>query len=625
MKPTTDNVRPVSEACNSPVIPALSGKWAGFGLASVPAKVVVDPTPLQARSILKAPVLIFDVETNGKDWPETKFVGVGVCRDDKELFWFRDLKSEAWFEMAYRFEEVKLVGHNVRSDINWLHDLGIGATENQIYWDTLIASYAENPNKDHYHGLKDIARTELGLEWPTLDEMCKRQTGVKVNKKNGEEKPVISKFNLEEIYQQHPEEVIAYNAFDLIATARLLAKQQSTLTGQRRIYHDQLELPFSYVVSAMELKGIRVDRDGLKKLEQEKVKTQEDLLTKLKGMAGKDSFNPGSPKQVLELLQARGLDVKKTDEEELRPLSKKDPFIACLLEYRGVSKLLGTYLRPLIEHSDNPWSRVRTHFNQTVTVTGRLSSSKPLNLQNQPPEVKPYFIPDPGNLFVCADYSQIDLRSLGHLSKEPVYVEAFKTGAKVHQAVADKFRVEYKLGKIMSLALAYNGGPGRLMQECQAWGYDINYYRAKQLFQEFKRELWVLEEWKQREYDRVQRTGYVVTLLGRVIALPYPKAADYAVPGEYAFAVKHWQNCVIAFQGQGGTGDIVKAGMLRLHRRGYVCNAQVHDEVLLEVKAEEAEKTKEIVKQELESAAVLSVPLLAEVGIGDSWQTAKPQ
>ncbi len=607
-----------------PLVPELFWRQA-WGPALYGCTQIINPTVEQLGALLEAPIWTIDVETNGKDGTDCKIVGVGICADAQTLYWLRDLNGASWGRIVARFETVGIQGQNVRGDLDWLRGIGVNVTDSQIVWDTMIASYAEDPAKSS-HGLKQLCASELGIEWPKLkDEMLTRKVGIKTNKK-GEVVDVLETYDLEEIYQQHPQEVIDYNHMDLYGTQMLAEKQRTCLTGERRVYHDKYELPFSHVVSAMEKRGIRVDRSGLQSLLATKSIEMKQKLESLKDRVKNAAFNPGSWQQVLAVLKEHGHKVTKTDEETIRPLAKKDPFIDELLTYRGLVKLIGTYIEPLLAHSANKEERVYTHFNQTVTATGRLSSSKPMNFQNQPPEVKPFFIPAEGHTFICADYSQIDLRSLGHLSMEPVYVNAFMKGRKhkVHQDVADLWRVEYKLGKIISLALAYNGGPGRLMQEAQGWGVDIPYFRAKQFSDEFISKLSVLTAWKREQYAKTKELGYITTLLGRRISMPYPQRADYATEREYEYGIHQWENRVIAYQGQGGTGDIVKVGMLNVDAKGIPLLAQVHDEVLLEVRADEADDLLPVVQQALESAATLRVPLYCDIKKGDTWASAKP-
>lgn len=614
----------ITDLCNGPVtkpivqvvdtlgnIPPLD--WQGWGPETYGSK-------FSDQWCADSPILVIDVETN-----ETTgaLIGIGFAKDDTEVTYWAYPND---IELTKILEGKRFIGHNLKFDLDVLRQHGIPVTDDQIYWDTYLGSATEDPTKDT-HSLKGLCEAELGIKWPTYDEMVTRN--VTFVDKKGQEKQKKTEFTLEDIQRQHPGEVARYNAMDLIGCYRLFKKQTASLQGNRLTLFKTVELPIASLTRRMKEKGIRVDREGLKKKEAEYAIKEQDLKEKLLAETGIEGFNAASPKQVLGFLKGRGHDLKSTGEEVLRPIMESDPWVKSLLELRGISKLLNTYVRPLLVNSEKD-GRIHTNFNQIAMmangkerpiITGRFSSSDPINLQNQPPEMREYFIPEDNHEFVCADYSQIDLRSLGHLSGEPVYCDAFRSGQKVHQAVADKFKVEYKLGKIISLALAYNGGPGRLKQETDKWGYNLDYWMCKKYSDEFITKLSTLTVWKKEQYVKAKKLGGVWTLFGRWIPLPYPSKEAIA---ENHYCISHWENCVIAFQGQGGTADIVKGGMLRLNKLNLVPNAQVHDELLLEVPLGSGQDIAQKVKYELEHVVTLKVPLVAEVKVGANWALAKP-
>jgi DNA polymerase-1 len=604
------------KALKTPCIPPLA--WQDWGPEKEGAPIWWNDEPPQP--IGSAPVLTLDVETN---LVTGQLIGIGFSADDKNLYYTDTFEVPCIAEL---FKGKRFIGHNLKFDLHVLRQHGIPVTDDQIYWDTYLGSATEDPTKPS-HGLKALCETELGIKWPTYEEMTKRKVTV-VNKKGKQTEKVVE-FTLEEIQAQHPGEVARYNGMDLIGSYRLAVKQMSRIKGNRLTLFKTVELPIASLTREMKALGLKVDREGLKKKETEYATKEQELKAIVVAETGTPEFNPASPKQVLGFLKGRGHDLKSTGEEVLRPIVDKDPWIKSLLELRGVSKLLGTYVRPLLENSVTD-GRIHTNFNQIARmasgaekaiITGRFSSSDPINLQNQPPEMREFFIPEEGYAFVCADYSQIDLRSLAHLSGEPVYCGAFLSGEKVHQAIADQFKVEYKLGKIISLALAYNGGPGRLKQESDSWGYNLDYWMCKKYSDDFITKLSTLTAWKKEQYAKAKRLGGVWTLFGRWIPLPYPSKEEIS---DNDYCIQHWQNCVIAFQGQGGTADIVKGGMLRLRRLGLIPNAQVHDELLIEVPAAEAQDVANRVKYELEHVTTLRVPLIAETKVGLTWAQAKP-
>jgi DNA polymerase-1 len=604
------NLKKISEVNDlqySPIIPRL--EWQDWG-----------PTNSNTNINFHAPIWTIDVETNKETG---KVIGIGIASDDSHSTYVTDNFNSysAWLL------DKKFIGHNLKFDLDAIRSIGIPVSDEQIYWDTYLGSATEDPTKDT-HSLKALCEKELGLKWPTYDQMTERV--VMYRTKTGKEKQKKVTFTLEDIQNTYPDEVARYNAMDLIGSYRLALKQMAALKGPREKLFRTVELPIAILTKEMKESGIRVDRAGLEAYREKQEKIVYELQEKLVKETGKEDFNLNSPKaQVLPFLKERGHNVTGTGEENIRPLAKNDPWVADLLTYRGAFKLLNTYILPLLEHSQKD-GRIHTNFNQIARmangkerpiITGRFSSSDPINLQNQPPEMRKYFIPEEGCIYVCADYSQIDLRSLASLSLEPVYVDAFRSGEKVHQAVADKFKVEYKLGKIFSLAMAYNGGAGRLMQEAQKWDYDLDYWMCKKYSEDFIRELSTLTRWKKEQYAKAKRIGGVFTLFGRWIPLPYP--TQEAVE-ENSYCINHWENSVIAFQGQGGTADIVKGGMLRLRRLGLIPNAQVHDELLFEVPTSQVEEIAHKVKYELEHVVTLNVPLVAEVAYGKTWSEAKP-
>ena len=402
---------------------------------------------------------------------------------------------------------------------------------------------------------------------------------------------------------------------------------------------DEIEMPLMPVLAEMEEAGVMIDTEGLKETSRLFTSQMLNLEKEIHTLAGTD-FNISSPKQVGEVLfdtlklDSKAKKTKKgqyvTSEEVLEALRRKHPIIGKILDYRGVKKLLSTYIDALPQLINPQTGRIHTSFNQTVTATGRLSSSNP-NLQNIPvrdaqgKEVRKAFIPYPGQLFFSADYSQIELRIMAHLSKDENLIEAFLQGNDIHAATAAKI-FKKPLGEVTSderrKAKTANFG---IIYGISAFGLaerlGMSRTEAKQLIDEYFLTYPGVKAYMEKSIETAREKGYTETIFHRRCQLPDINSNNSVVRG---YAERNAINAPI----QGSAADIIKIAMIRIFRRmkeeGLKSKMilQVHDELNFSVLPEEKESLQRLVMEEMQGAASLSVPLIADCGWGTNWLEA---
>jgi DNA polymerase-1 len=434
------------------------------------------------------------------------------------------------------------------------------------------------------------------------------------------------------------EKATVYAAEDADITLRLALKLEPLLaeTGQRKLF-DEVELPLVAVLTDMEWTGVRIDGDFLRGLSRSMEKRLALLEKEIHQLAGR-SFNVGSPRQLGEVLfehlkLARGKKTKtgwSTDVEVLTTLAEDNPIAARVLDYRSMAKLKSTYCDALPKLIHPETGRIHTSFNQTITATGRLSSSDP-NLQNIPirteegRRIREAFIPAAGNRLLAADYSQVELRILAHLADEPVLKDSFAQGEDIHTRTASEiFGVSLEmvtpemrrraktinfgvLYGMSAFGLAKSLGIGRAEAQNYIDSYFARYPKVLEFIEERKAE--------------ARRDLYVTTLLGRRCAVPEIASKNGAVRG-YA------ERNAVNYPLQGSAADIIKVAMVHIHRRlaleGLSAKMvlQVHDELIFDVPETELAAVEALVRQEMEGAADLTVPLVVDIGIGNNWSEA---
>jgi len=505
-----------------------------------------------------------------------------------------------------------------------------------VVMDTLLADYLRDANDRH--GLEVMAQRNLGFTPTSYAELVPKGAS----------------------FAAVPIKAAAlYCGMDVHVTWRLtglLRQQLAALGPALPALLEQVELPLEPVLAAMEATGIRIDCPYLAELSAELATTLADLEIRAREAAGVD-FNLASPKQLGELLfETLGLERKKsrktktgwsTDAAVLEKLEHDHPVVPLVLEHRTLSKLRSTYVEALPALMEPETGRVHTDFNQAVTATGRLSSSNP-NLQNIPirtefsRRIRKAFLPQEGWLLLSADYSQIELRILTHLSGEEVLVQAYNDGDDVHALTArlllDKEEVsadERRLGKTINFGVIYGMGAQRLAREA-----GLPQAQAKEFLSRYKQRYPRVFAFLELQERLALSRGYVETILGRRRPFHFDPGGLGRLLGKDPLAIDLEAARRGGMEGQqlraaanapiqGSSADIIKLAMVQLHRtlveRGLPARLllQVHDELVLEVTPEALEEVRELTRLTMEQAVQLRVPLKVESGVGPNWMEAK--
>lgn len=571
-------------------------------------------------------ILSLDTETTSTNTIDAELVGLSFAVRPHEA-WYVAVPADheaaqrmvEIFRPLYENPSILKVGQNIKYDYEVLRKYGIDI-QGEMF-DTMIAHYLIQP--ELRHNMDFMAETLLHYRTVHIEELI---GPAGKNQKN--------------MRDLDPQDVYEYAAEDADITLQLKEVLEPKLqeVGAVRLFHD-MEMPLVRVLADMELSGVRLDTTSLKETEQifnERMKQYEEHAYEL---AGKQ-FNISSPKQVGEILFDTMHIVEKpkktksgqyvTSQDVLEQLRPNAPIIADILNYRALKKLLGTYVEALPKLINTHTGHIHTSFNQAVTSTGRLSSSDP-NLQNIPvreddgKEIRKCFIPEPGCLFFSADYSQIELRIMAHLSGDEHMIEAFCSGMDIHRATAAKIwhidpedvsDAQRKKAKQANFGIIYGITTYGLAQRM-----GIDNSEARQLIQDYFKTFPKVKAYMEHAKSLAREKGYAETLFGRRRYLPDIQSANGTVRG---FAERNAINAPI----QGTEADIIKIAMIRIYRRfreeGIRSRMilQVHDELNFSVYPDEKEHVEKIVIEEMQGACQLSVPLLADAGWGKNWLEA---
>ncbi len=515
---------------------------------------------------------------------------------------------------VFKEESIKKTGHDIKREIVLLKRYGIEPSGRM--YDTMIASYLLNPNKSN-HSLEEAALDHLYLRKRSIEETLGR------------------KRSLEDLSIEEMAEIAA----DDLAVIHSLKKElfrRLKEEGLDSVYFD-IEMPLVEVLADMEYTGIKVDREILGLISKEIERELSALQSRIFSLAGEE-FNINSPRQLGRILfEKLGLKPKKktktgysTEVKVLEELAREHDLPLEILNWRSLSKLKSTYVDALPKLINPETGRIHTTFNQAVTATGRLSSSDP-NLQNIPVRgemglrIRRAFVAEKGYYLLSADYSQIELRILAHLSGDSALVEAFRTGVDIHtrtameifdvgeDAVTPDMR---RIAKTVNFGVIYGMSAFGLSEAIGVGRNDAQDY-IDQYFLKHEG----VQRYVQRIIEEARRLGYVRTLSGRKRAIPELSSGNAQ---QRALGERLAMNTPI----QGTAADIIKMAMIRIYRRlkreGYKSRMilQVHDELLFEVKEDELDSVKDLVKEEMEGVMELKVPLKVEIGYGKDWAEA---
>lgn len=523
------------------------------------------------------------------------------------------------FKPAFENSDSLKIGQNIKYDLIMLANYGV--TLKGKMFDTMIAHYVLQP--ELRHGMDYLAEIYLKYETIKIEELI----GAK-GKKQG---------NMRDLA---PEAVYKYACEDADVTLKLKQVLENELetNGVKKLF-EEIEMPLVPVLAYMERNGVRIDTDALKETSRHFTARMNQIEEEVHQLAGME-FNIASPKQVGEVLFDRLKIVEKakktktgqyvTSEEVLESLRGKHEIVGKILEHRGLKKLLGTYIDALPQLINPATGRIHTSFNQTVTATGRLSSSNP-NLQNIPirnedgKEIRKAFIPDEGCEFFSADYSQIELRIMAHLSNDPHMIEAFQKDQDIHAATAAKIykvKLEEVTREQRSKAKTANFG---IIYGISVFGLaerlNVDRKEAKALIDGYFENYPNVKAYMDQSIQEAREKGYIETIFKRKRYLPDINSKNAVVRG---YAERNAINAPI----QGSAADIIKVAMIRIYQRfqeeGIRSKMilQVHDELNFSVLPEEKEKVQQIVISEMEAAYKMKAPLRADHGWGHNWLEA---
>lgn len=569
--------------------------------------------------------LSLDTETTGTDPISAKLVGLSFSIRENQAFYVpipqNDEEAQKIvneFKPIYENENILKIGQNIKYDLLVLQNYGV-ELKGKIF-DTMIAHYLLQP--ELRHGMDYMAEVYLNYQTIHIEELI----GKGKNQKNMADLP--------------PTAVYEYACEDADVTLKLknVLEPQLKENDCERLFWD-IEMPLMPVLAYMERNGVCIDREGLKETSRLYTEEMNRLEKEVHELAGTD-FNIASPKQVGEVLFDRLKIVDKpkktktgqyvTSEEVLESLRTKHPVVEKILEHRGLKKLLGTYIDALPKLVNPKTGHIHTSFNQTITTTGRLSSSNP-NLQNIPvrneygKEIRKAFIPEEGCLFFSADYSQIELRIMAHLSGDEHMIEAFRNGQDIHAATAAKIfkksldqvtKEERSKAKTANFGIIYGITAFGLAERM-----GVSRTEAKELIEGYFQTYPKVKEYMNRSIEMAREKGYTETVYHRKCHLRDINSHNAVVRG---YAERNAINSPI----QGSAADIIKIAMIRIYRRfreeqlRSKMILQVHDELNFSVYPEEKEKVQQIVIEEMENAYPMQVPLEADYGWGKNWLEA---
>lgn len=584
------------------------------------------PRKLLLEKLLQQKEVCFDTETTSLDELSAQLAGISFSFESGKGYYIPFPKD---FEQAqeivnelkpfFEAENILKIGHNLKYDYKVLHKYGI-RPKGELF-DTMIAHYLLNP--EMRHGMDALAENYLNYKPVSIESLIG---------KKGKNQLTFDQINIEE-----QKEYAVEDADITLQLKHFLAPQIEESQAQKLF--KEIEMPVMEVLADMEIEGIRLDKKILAEQSKSIAAEIEKLEKKIYQDAGEE-FNLNSPKQLGDILfEKLKLDSKAkktktgqyaTGEEVLVKLRDKHPVINDILDYRQLQKLQSTYVEALPKEVREDTGRVHTTFIQTGVATGRLASVNP-NLQNIPVrseegrKIRMAFVArDENSVLVSADYSQIELRIIAHLSGDPAMVEAFKNGEDIHKSTAAKVfgvgldevtREQRSQAKTVNFGIIYGVSSFGLAEQT-----GLSRSEAKQLIDAYYENYPVLKDYIDQSIYKARENGFVETIMGRRRYLRDINSRNAIVRG-------HSERNAVNAPVQGSAADVIKIAMIELHRKlqqnfKSKMLLQVHDELIFDVPKTELETLKPIIKSTMESAVKLSVPLIVDVGVGNNWLEA---
>ena len=571
-------------------------------------------------------ILSLDTETTSTNAIDAELVGLSFSVKEFEAFYIpippnreEALKIVNIFKPAYEDAKILKVGQNIKYDYEILKHYGVEIKG--AMFDTMLAHYLIQP--ELRHNMDYMAEVYLNYQTIHIDEII----GLRgKNQRSMRDIPYV--------------DVYEYACEDADVTLRLknILEPKLKESNVEKLFWE-IEMPLVPVLAEMEMNGVCLDTNALKETSQTFTQRMLEYERQIYELAG-ETFNISSPKQVGDILFGKMKIIDKpkktktgqyvTSEEILQQLKSKSPIVSAILNYRGLKKLLSTYIDALPKLINPRTGHIHTSFNQAITATGRLSSSDP-NLQNIPvrgedgKEIRKCFIPEPGCLFFSADYSQIELRVMAHLSGDENMIEVFREGKDLHAATASTIykkdisevtRDERSKSKQANFGIIYGITVFGLAERLE-----ITRDEAKRLIDGYFETFPKVKEYMEAAKEIARQHGYAETIFNRRRYLPDINSHNAVVRN---FAERNAINAPI----QGSAADIIKVAMVRIYNRMKAEGLQskmilqVHDELNFSVIPEEKERMERLVMEEMQGAYVLRVPLVADAGWGKNWLEA---
>ncbi|HXE58387.1 MAG TPA: DNA polymerase I [Gemmatimonadales bacterium] len=633
----TDGPAPVPADAGAEAPPVQASGWAGY-----PVTIVDDPAelPRLVERLRAAPMVALDTETSSLEPHDAELIGLSLAASEAEVWYLPfghrprgelgapaavrnlpPLTDPACAELAAFLREpwVPKAGHNIKYDWQVLRRAGIEL--GGVAYDSMLASFVLDPGR-RSHAIDQLSLDHLGRPMRTYGDLCGRGK---------------HQIPFAEVAVPDAAAYCGADAATVLALRDFFAPSLRDLRLERLL--TEIEMPLVEVLVDMEWVGIAIDRELFARLSAEMGVELERLEREIARVAGGE-LNINSPRQLATVLfEKHQLPVLKrtktgpsTDADVLEQLAAMGHELPRLiLEYRELQKLRSTYLDTLPARVHPRTGRIHTSFNQTGAATGRLSSSEP-NLQNIPVRsargeaIRRGFVPAPGYRFLVADYSQIELRLMAHLSEDPAFIEAFHQGGDIHrQTAALIFGVPLAQvtpemrarAKTINFATIYGQGPFALSRQL-----GISQEEARAFIARYFERFAGVRAYLDRQVELARERGYVETIFGRRRYIPEIRDRNYNVR---AYGERNAQNSPL----QGSAADLIKVAMRNIHRAlraerlGTRMLLQVHDELVFEVPEAELEAARALVVRHMETVVELRVPLVVDVGVGDNWLDAK--